>query len=103
MREGQPLAQTFSIQAESEDLAGGRFLTSVDLYFAAKHDTLPVGVEIRNTVNGYPGIKVLPFSRQVKQSAEVNIDSSSATTANPLPASPARAASTAALSANRLV
>lgn len=81
MRQGHPLAQTFTIQSEDEENSGGRFLTSVDLYFAAKHDTLPVGVEIRNTVNGYPGIKVLPFSRQVKQSAEVNIDSSSATTA----------------------
>ena len=81
MRQGHPLAQTFTIQSEDEENSGGRFLTSVDLYFAAKHDTLPVGVEIRNTVNGYPGIKVLPFSRQGKQSAEVNIDSSSATTA----------------------
>ena len=81
MRQGQPLAQTFTIQTEDEDNAGGRFLTSVDLYFAAKHDSLPVGIEIRNTVNGYPGRKILPFSRQVKQSTEVNVDSSAGATA----------------------
>ena len=30
-RQGHPLAQTFTIQSEDEDKAGGRFLTSVDL------------------------------------------------------------------------
>ena len=79
MREGQPLAQTFSIQAESEDLAGGRFLTSVDLYFAAKHDTLPVSLEIRNMINGYPGRKILPFSQVTKLTGDVNVDLTAAT------------------------
>ena len=49
MRQGHPLAQTFTIQSEDEENSGGRFLTSVDLYFSAKHDTIPVSVEIRNT------------------------------------------------------
>jgi len=55
-----PLAQTFLV-----DKRGGCFLTKVDLFFATKDATLPVTIEIRETVNGYPGKKVLPFSRTV--------------------------------------
>ena len=79
MRQGHPLAQTFTIQSEDEDNAGGRFLTSVDLYFAAKHDTIPVSIEIRNTVNGYPGRKILPYSRIVKYPTLINVDLTAAT------------------------
>ena len=78
-RQGHPLAQTFSIQSEGEENAGGRFITSVDLYFAAKHNSIPVSIEIRNTLNGYPGRKILPFSRQIKLSGDVNIDLTAAT------------------------
>jgi len=77
-----PLAQTFIIADEdqqfNQDLNGsdtdvGRFATSIDLFFSAKHETLPVTVEIRNVVNGYPGPKLLPFSRVTKLPADVNI------------------------------
>ena len=78
-RQGHPLAQTFTIQSEDEDKAGGRFLTSVDLYFFAKHSDIPVGIEIRSTVNGYPSNKILPYSQQVKFPADVNISSTAAT------------------------
>ena len=79
MRQGQPLAQSFSIQSEDVDLSGGRFITSVDLYFAAKHESLPVTIEIRNMINGYPGRKVLPFSRLTLHSSSVNVDLTAAT------------------------
>ena len=79
MRQGHPLAQTFTIQSEDEENSGGRFITSVDLYFAAKHDTVPVLVEIRNTVNGYPGRKILPHSRIVKYPTSINVDLTAAT------------------------
>ncbi len=79
MRQGHPLAQTFTIQSEDEENSGGRFLTSVDLYFSAKHDTIPVSVEIRNTVNGYPGRKILPYSRVNRYPADVNISDTAAT------------------------
>ena len=52
-----PLAQSFMCEPQ-----GGMFLSSIDLYFASKSDNLPVSVEIRNMVNGYPGQTVLPFS-----------------------------------------
>ena len=79
MRQGHPLAQTFTIQSEDEENSGGRFLTSVDLYFAAKHDIVPVSIEIRNTVNGYPGRKILPYSQINKYPNNINVDLTAAT------------------------
>lgn len=66
-----PLAQTFMVQQD-----GGAFITSVDLFFATKDPKIPVRIEIRDVVNGYPGATVLPFSRVQKLSSEVNVDSS---------------------------
>lgn len=43
-----PLAQTFQLDSD-------RVLTSVGLYFGAKDPNSQVIVQIRNTVNGYPG------------------------------------------------
>ena len=72
-----PLAQTFTIEGESG--SEGKFVTSVDLFFSAKDDTLPVIIEIRNVVNGYPGTKILPFGRIVKDSADINVSDTAAT------------------------
>ena len=74
-----PLAQTFTVEGDPEKDITGRFLTSVDIYFAAKDDNLPVTLEIRNVVNGYPGRKILPFSRVVKNSADINVSDTAAT------------------------
>jgi hypothetical protein len=57
---------------------GGCFLTKLDLHFAAKDNTLPVWVEVRNVVNGYPGKKLLPFGRKVLEPADVNVDDDNA-------------------------
>jgi len=65
-----PLAQTFLVQQK-----GGAFLTSVDLFFASKDKNIPVKIEIREVVNGYPGKKILPFSQVVKNPEDVNISS----------------------------
>jgi hypothetical protein len=53
-----PLAQTFLVEQQ-----GGAFLTKVDVFFATKDRTIPVNLEIREVVNGYPGKLVLPFSK----------------------------------------
>ena len=79
MRQGHPLAQTFTLQSDDEANEGGRFLTSVDIFFANKHAKLPVLVEIRNTINGIPGTKVLPYSRQALLPANINTDLTAAT------------------------
>ena len=64
-----PLAQTFLIQQD-----GGAFITSVDLFFAARDEKVPVRIEIREVVNGYPGAVTLPFSVVEKKGGSVNVD-----------------------------
>ena len=76
---GSPLAQTFKVEKNPEVTTVGKFLTSVDIYFGAKDDSLPVTVEIRNVVNGYPGNKILPYSRVTKNVADINVSDTGAT------------------------
>jgi len=73
-----PIAQTFSI-AKDDGGSEGRFITSVDVFFGAKDSSVPVTMEIRNVVNGYPGPKVIPFGRVIKPAADINVDSTGAT------------------------
>jgi hypothetical protein len=72
-----PVAQTFFLEGDA--FAGGGFLTSVDLYFAKRDDAVPVRLEIRNVVNGYPGSDV--YSTVVKNAKDIltSNDSSVAT------------------------
>ena len=74
---GDPLAQSFII-----DENDGVFVTSINVYFATKSDTIPVRAEIRNMVNGYPGTTILPFARKYLNPSSVNTsaDGSVATT-----------------------
>ena len=53
----EPIAQTFLIQQP-----GGAFLTKVEIFFATKDANIPVKLEIREVVNGYPGQTILPFA-----------------------------------------
>ena len=71
-----PLAQTFLVTE-----TGGCFLTSLDLFFASKDNTLPVWVEVRNVVNGYPGQKLIPFGRKVLNPSDINLDANTGTSA----------------------
>ena len=61
-----PLAQTIMV-----DMDGGAFITSVDLFFSTKDDFKPVTCQIRHTVNGYPGPKIL--GEKVVYPRDVNI------------------------------
>jgi hypothetical protein len=63
-----PLAQTFLI-----DSAGGAFITKIDVFFASKDTKIPVTMELREVVNGYPGKRVLPFSRVSLNPEDVNL------------------------------
>jgi hypothetical protein len=71
-----PLAQTFLIDDE-----GGVFLTSIDVFFSTKDLAIPVTVQMRDVVNGYPGQKILPFSEVTLNPGSVNTstDGTSAT------------------------
>lgn len=70
-----PLAQTFLV-----DSRGGAMLSKVDLFFASKDNNIPVAIEIREVVNGYPGKTVLPFSRVTVKSEDVKLSSTKVTT-----------------------
>lgn len=72
-----PLAQTFLLEDQ-----GGTFLTKLDLYFSSKAENIPVTVQIRNVVNGYPGPLILPFSEVTLEPGDVDVstDASVATT-----------------------
>jgi hypothetical protein len=63
-----PLAQTFLIEQR-----GGAFLSKVDIFFATKDSSIPVTLEIREVVNGYPGKRVLPFSKVTLKPEEVSL------------------------------
>ena len=62
-----PLAQTFLVDDE-----GGVFLTSLDIFFSSKASAIPVTVQIREVVNGYPGKTILPFSEVSLNPSSVN-------------------------------
>ena len=59
-----PLSQTFRV----ENMDGGCFVTSVDLYFAQKSETLPIRVYLTDTNSGKPGTYVVPGTEVVKSS-----------------------------------
>lgn len=63
-----PLAQSFLV-----DVKGGCFLSKIDVFFATKDANIPVTLEIREMVNGFPGKKVLPFSRVTKQARDISL------------------------------
>ena len=49
-----PLAQSFLVEE-----SGGVFVSKIDIFFRTKDKTLPVTLQIREMVNGYPGPTVL--------------------------------------------
>ena len=71
-----PLAQTFLI-----DNPEGAFITSMDIFFAAKDGAIPVTLQIRGVVNGYPSNEILAFGESVVDAVNVNVsaDATSAT------------------------
>ncbi len=64
-----PLAQTIMINQD-----GGCFITAVELFFSTKDATKPVTVQLRQTVNGYPGPKILGQSIVYPENAAVSDD-----------------------------
>lgn len=72
-----PLAQTFLITETN-----GVFVTSIDLFFAKKDESMPVTVEIREVVNGYPGKKVLTTSRTTIPASKILISTDASIATN---------------------
>ena len=69
-----PLAQSFLI-----DEKGGAYITKADVYFGEKDDNIPVTMQIREMVNGYPSARIAPFGEVVKNAADVSISATGAT------------------------
>ena len=66
-----PIAQSFLVDPATHP--NGIFLASVDLFFKTKDDNLPVTIDLRPSVNGYPSSsKLIPFSVVTKKPADVN-------------------------------
>ena len=55
------IAQTFLNSIDE-----GVFVTSIDLYFSAKDDTLPITIGLLEVKNDRSGSKILPFSAVTK-------------------------------------
>jgi len=71
-----PVCQSFMVNEDN-----GIFASSVEVYFASKSSTLPVTLQIRTMVNGYPTTTVLPFAQQTVDAADITVstDASEAT------------------------
>ena len=75
-----PVAQTFYIDPVSNPT--GIFVSKIGVYFKSKAAALPINLQIRPTVNGYPSSSVIvPFSETYLAPASVNVsdDGSSVT------------------------
>lgn len=74
-----PVAQTFTVGAEQ--YPNGMHLTEVDVYFRNKSSTVPVTMEIRRTVNGYPESQTtsIPGAIVTLKPEDVNADTTGAT------------------------
>ena len=69
-----PIAQTFLI-----DDTGGVFVTSIECFFQSKDENIPVTMQIREVVNGYPSRTIVPFGEVVLNPSQVSISADAST------------------------
>jgi hypothetical protein len=73
---GDPLAQTFEVGEPD-----GVFITKASLYFSAKAEILPVWVQIRPMVNGYPSSSdIVPGSFKLLSPSQVSVSNDASLT-----------------------
>ena len=63
-----PLAQSFYVRDDS-----GIFITSCDIFFETKDDSIPVTFQIRPMIAGVPSTLVVPFSEVTLEPDQVNV------------------------------
>ena len=63
---GDPIAQSFYVGEEN-----GIFLTSCDIFFETKDDSVPVAVQIRPLIAGVPSQIVVPFAEVVLEPDQI--------------------------------
>jgi len=87
-----PIAESFMIYPNEYPL--GLHVSSVDVYFKSKSNAVPIEMQIRRNVNGYPeSVPTIPFSSVILKASEVSVsdDSNTATKftfANPIHLTP---------------
>ena len=76
----KPIAQTFIIN-EPDTGVEAVFLTKLDLFFRTKSSTFGVEVQIRETENGFPTRRVVPYGSKINEASQVLVseDASRAT------------------------
>jgi hypothetical protein len=76
-RHQDPLAQTFLVTAteSTKTKSSGMYLTKFDIFFATKHPTLPVIVELREVDNLTGNItrRTLPYAKVQLQADDINV------------------------------
>ena len=72
-----PLAQSFDVGDPN-----GIFITSIDLFFSTKDDTLPCSVEIRTCELGTPTTTILPLSQKELMPDQINVSSDASLATN---------------------
>lgn len=58
-----PLAQ--SIYIDGNAFPNGAYVTSIEVFFRTVDQSTPVSLELRNTINGYPGPSIMPNGQVV--------------------------------------
>ena len=77
-----PQAQSFFVDANQFPL--GVFLRDVSLFFTTKDDNLPVSVQIRPVINGFPSASaILPFSEVTRNPDSITANSTPTATVFP--------------------
>ena len=72
-----PIAESILITEE-----GGTFVTSADIYFQSKAETIPVRLTIREMENGSPTQRIVPGADKVLLPGSVNVSATAASTTN---------------------
>jgi hypothetical protein len=74
-----PLAQTFNVPEEE-----GVFITSVDIFFATKDETIPVELQIREVSSGIPGgpDKIVGNLKKVLNANQISISTNASVATN---------------------
>lgn len=65
---GDPVAQSFFVSS-----TGGAYLTKIDVFFRKKAVNIPVTLQLRTMVGGYPSLDRLPFGQVVLNPDQVNV------------------------------
>ena len=75
---GDPIAQSFMVRKTSlNSTTSGYFLSKIDLFFNTKHATQGVTIDVREMRDGIVSRNVVPYSKTIVNSSDINISDDS--------------------------